>query len=52
MTGRGDLVTDVTSGAQKLDSVKDEDLPDTLRAMKPERAPGGDRQAAGRAQRR
>jgi hypothetical protein len=36
VTGRGDLVTDVTSGAQKLDSVKDEDLPDTLRAMKPE----------------
>jgi hypothetical protein len=36
VTGRGDLVTDVTSGQQKLDSVKDEDLPDTLRAMKPE----------------
>jgi hypothetical protein len=41
VTGRGDLVTDVTSGAQKLDSVKDEDLPDALRAMKPE-----ERQAA------
>ena len=36
VTGRGDLVTDVTSGQQKLDGVKDEDLPDTLRAMKPE----------------
>ena len=36
VTGRGDLVTDVTSGRQKLDSVKDEDLTDTLRAMKPE----------------
>ena len=35
VTGRGDLVADVTSGQQKLDSVKDEDLPDTLRAMKP-----------------
>ena len=46
VTGRGDLVADVTPGAQKLDSVKDDDLPDTLRAMKPERAPGRDRQAA------
>jgi hypothetical protein len=41
VTGRGDLVTDVTSGQQKLDGVKDEDLPDTLRAMKP-----SERQAA------
>ena len=41
VTGRGDLVTDVTSGQQRLDSVKDEDLPDTLRAMKP-----AERQAA------
>jgi hypothetical protein len=41
VTGRGDLVTDVTAGRQKLDSVKDEDLPDTLRAMKP-----AERQAA------
>ncbi len=31
-----DLVGDVTAGHQKLDSVKDEDLPDTLRTMKPE----------------
>jgi hypothetical protein len=35
VTGRGDLVGDVTSGRQKLDSVKDEDLPDNLRALKP-----------------
>jgi Mg-chelatase subunit ChlD len=36
VTGRGDLVADVLSGQQKLDGVKDEDLPDTLRAMKPD----------------
>lgn len=36
VTGRGDLVTDVTSGQQKLDSLKDEDLPDALRSMRPE----------------
>jgi hypothetical protein len=41
VTGRGDLVTDVISGQQKLDGVKDEDLPDTLRALKP-----AERQAA------
>ena len=35
ITGRGDLVADVTSGQQKLDSVKDEELPETLRALKP-----------------
>lgn len=35
ITGRGDLVADVTSGRQKLDSVQDEDLPDTLRAVPP-----------------
>jgi hypothetical protein len=35
VTGRGDLVGDVTSGRQKLDGVKDEDLPDNLRALKP-----------------
>jgi hypothetical protein len=35
VTGRGDLVADVVSGQQKLGSVKDEDLPDNLRAMKP-----------------
>ena len=36
VTGRGDLVADVAAGRQKLDSVKDEDLPDTIRALKPE----------------
>ena len=36
VTGRGDLVADVTSGRQKLDSVKDDDLPDNLRTLKPE----------------
>jgi Mg-chelatase subunit ChlD len=35
VTGRGDLVADVASGRQKLDGVKDEDLPDNLRALKP-----------------
>ena len=40
ITGGGDLVADVAAGRQKLDSVKDEDLPDQLRAMKPARAPG------------
>jgi hypothetical protein len=41
VTGRGDLVADVVAGRQKLDGVKDEDLPDSLRAMKP-----AERQAA------
>jgi hypothetical protein len=41
VTGRGDLVADVSAGRPKLDAVKDEDLPDTLRAMKP-----AERQAA------
>jgi hypothetical protein len=36
ITGRGDLVADVTSGRQPLDSVKEDDLPERLRAMKPE----------------
>ncbi len=36
VTGRGDLVADVSAGRQNLDAVKDEDLPDALRAMKPE----------------
>jgi uncharacterized protein YegL len=33
VTGRGDLVSDVLAGRQKLDQVKDEDLPDSLRAV-------------------
>jgi hypothetical protein len=36
ITGDGDLVSDVTSGRQKLASVKDDELPDNLRALKPE----------------
>jgi hypothetical protein len=36
VTGDGDLVSDVASGRQKLASVKDEELPDNLRALKPE----------------
>jgi hypothetical protein len=35
VTGHGDLVADVAAGRQNLASVKDEDLPDRLRAMKP-----------------
>jgi hypothetical protein len=36
ITGDGDLVSDVAAGRQKLASVKDEELPDNLRALKPE----------------
>ena len=36
VTGRGDLVADIAAGRQKLDSVKDEDLPDNIRALNPE----------------
>ena len=36
VTGDGDLVSDVSSGRQKLASLKDEELPDNLRALKPE----------------
>ena len=36
VTGDGDLVSDVAGGRQKLDSVKDDELPPTLRAIKPE----------------
>ena len=35
MTGDGDLVADVAAGRQKLSSVKDEELPDTLRKLEP-----------------
>src|SRR4029079_15111057 len=35
MTGSGDLVGDIAAGRQRLDGVKDEDLPDNLRALKP-----------------
>jgi uncharacterized protein YegL len=33
VTGGGDLVSDVKAGRQKLDQVKDEDLPESLRAL-------------------
>ncbi|ABD05427.1 von Willebrand factor, type A [Rhodopseudomonas palustris HaA2] len=33
VTGGGDLVSDVIAGRQKLDAVKDEDLPDALRSL-------------------
>jgi hypothetical protein len=36
ITGDGDLVADVAAGRQKLATVKDEELPDAIRAMKPE----------------
>ena len=35
VTGSGDLVSDVAAGRQKLASVKDDELPDNLRALKP-----------------
>ncbi|HTG04940.1 MAG TPA: vWA domain-containing protein [Bradyrhizobium sp.] len=36
VTGHGDLVSDVAAGRQKLAAVKDDELPDNLRALKPE----------------
>lgn len=33
ITGAGDLVADIKAGRQKLDTVKDEDLPDSVRKM-------------------
>jgi VWA domain-containing protein len=36
ITGDGDLVSDVAAGRQKLAAVKDDELPDNLRALKPE----------------
>ncbi len=36
VTGDGDLVADVATGRQKLDALKDDELPDNLRALKPE----------------
>ena len=49
VTGRGDLVADVAAGRQRLDSVKDADLPDALRPMKPsERQAAIDKQMAER----
>ncbi len=36
VTGGGDLVSDVAAGKQNLGSVKEDELPDNLRALKPE----------------
>ena len=36
VTGDGDLVADVGSGRSSFSAIKEEDLPDNLRAMKPE----------------
>jgi hypothetical protein len=36
VTGDGDLVSDVTAGRSSLSTIKEEDLPDNLRALKPE----------------
>src|SRR3954470_9260904 len=36
VTGDGDLVADVTAGRKSFSTIKDEELPDNLRAMKPE----------------
>lgn len=36
VTGDGDLVSDIAAGRQKLATLKDDELPDNLRALKPE----------------
>jgi len=36
VTGDGDLVSDIAAGRQNLGALKDDELPDNLRAMKPE----------------
>jgi hypothetical protein len=36
VTGDGDLVADVSAGRRSISAVKEEDLPDNLRALKPE----------------
>jgi hypothetical protein len=36
ITGDGDLVADVSAGRQQLATVKDDELPDAIRALKPE----------------
>jgi hypothetical protein len=49
VTGGGDLVADVVAGRQKLSAVKDDDLPDDMRALKPsERQAQVDKQIAAR----
>ena len=45
VTGGGDLVSDVATGRRKLGSIKDDELPDSLRVLPPEqRAAELDRQ--------
>jgi uncharacterized protein YegL len=36
VTGEGDLVSDIAAGRQQLATLKDDELPDNLRALKPE----------------
>ena len=36
VTGDGDLVSDVSAGRSNFSAIRDEDLPDNLRVMKPE----------------
>jgi VWA domain-containing protein len=49
VTGEGDLVTDYTSGRQKLDAIKDDELPPAIRALpKPERPAALEQQATQR----
>ena len=36
VTGDGDLVSDVKAGRTSFSAIRDEDLPENLRAMKPE----------------
>jgi hypothetical protein len=49
VTGDGDLVADVKAGRSRLSAIKEEELPDNLRAMKPEqRADEVDRQMSQR----
>jgi hypothetical protein len=49
VTGEGDLVTDYTSGRQKLDTIKDDELPPAIRALpKPERPAALEQQATQR----
>jgi uncharacterized protein YegL len=36
VTGEGDLVSDVAAGRQKLAALKDDELPDNMRGLKPE----------------
>jgi hypothetical protein len=36
VTGGGDLVSDVSAGKQKLDSVKEDELPEAIRKLSPQ----------------